>query len=82
MTTTKGFRASAWPLSTLRTPLFARHYRHITTLNNVFSDSGDRNRWRRARIKTVISVLEFGRFSTSHLAFLFIAVPLLTLGIP
>jgi len=31
MTTTKGFRASAWPPSTLRTPLFARHSRQITT---------------------------------------------------
>jgi len=38
-TTTKGFRLSARPLSTLRTPLFARHSRQTTTLNSVFSES-------------------------------------------
>jgi hypothetical protein len=55
---TKGFRALAWPPSTLRTPLFARHSRQIIIVNNVFSDSGDRSRWRRARNLTVISVPE------------------------
>ena len=55
---TKGFRASAWPPSTLHTPMFARHSRQITTVNSVSSDSGDRGRWRRARRVTVISVLE------------------------
>ena len=65
MTTTKGFRASAWPPSALRTPLFARHSRQITTVNSGFSDSGDRSRWHRAQRETVISVpesLEYGIF--------------------
>jgi len=43
MTTTKGFRASARPPSALRTPLFARHSRQITTQKSVFSASGDRS---------------------------------------
>jgi len=48
MTTTKGFRASALPRSTLRTPLFARHSGQFTTENSVFSAAGDRShrRWR------------------------------------
>ena len=46
MTTTKGFRASALPPSTLRAPLFVRHSRQITTQKSVFSESGDRSRWR------------------------------------
>jgi len=58
MTTTKGLRATVRPPSTLRTPLFARQSRQITTLNSVFSESGDRSRWRRERGVTVISVLE------------------------
>ena len=33
---TKGFRASAWPPSTLRTPLFARHSRQNTTVKQRF----------------------------------------------
>jgi len=39
MTTTKGFRASVRPPSALRTPLFARHSRQITTQKSVFSES-------------------------------------------
>ena len=52
---TKEFRSSAWPPSKRRTPLFARHSRQITTPNSVFSGSGDRSRWRRARRVTLIS---------------------------
>jgi len=44
--TTKGFRASARPPPTPRTPMLARHSRQFTTQKSVFSESGDRRHWR------------------------------------
>jgi hypothetical protein len=56
-TTRKGFRASARPPSTLRTPLSARHSRRSTTQNSGLWEPGDRSRWRRARRVTLFSFL-------------------------
>jgi len=49
LTTTKAFRASAWPPPTLRTPLFARHSRRFTTRNRAPGRSKGRDLALRAR---------------------------------